>query len=156
MVLYGHWENTAYPMFMHWSISLGWLWNCNVVNQKASFLCTLYKYIYLYIARVWYLAKCMTRRHFFRLKYIYFHFYMQIDFIYSVCLKNIMTPPAWSTRKAVTPLPLYQFPIFSWPHTPYLFAGPLEINNDRSLNDILVENSDDTSSATRTSSLNTR
>ena len=74
IVLYGPWENTAYPMFMHWSISLGWLWNCNVVNQKASFLCTLYIYIYLYIARVWYLAKCMTRRHFFRLKYIYFHF----------------------------------------------------------------------------------
>ena len=49
MVLYGPWENTAYPMFMHWSVSLGWLWNCNVVNQKAPFLCTLYIHIYLFI-----------------------------------------------------------------------------------------------------------
>jgi hypothetical protein len=40
----------------------------NVVNNKASFICTLYIYIYLYIVTVWYLAKCMTRRHFFRLK----------------------------------------------------------------------------------------
>jgi hypothetical protein len=66
MVLYGPWENTAYPMFMHWSVSLGWLWNCNVVNQKASFICTLYIY-HLYIVTVWYLAKCMTRRNFVRL-----------------------------------------------------------------------------------------
>ena len=72
MVLYGPWENTAYPMFMHWSVSLGWLGNCNVVNQKASFLCTLYIYIYSYIVTVWYLAKCMTRRHFFRLNIFIF------------------------------------------------------------------------------------
>ena len=63
-----------YPMFMDWSVSLGWLWNCNVVNQKASFLCTLYIYIYLYIVTVWYLAKCMTsrRRHFFRVNIFIF------------------------------------------------------------------------------------
>ena len=57
-----------------------------------------------------------------------FSFYMQIDFIYSVCLKKIMTPPAWSTRKAVNHL--YQFPIFSWHPPHYLFATPLAINND--------------------------
>ena len=125
MVLYGPWENTAYPMFMHWSVSLCWLWNCNVVNQKASFLCTLYIDIYLYIVTVWYLSKCLTRRHFFSWIYL-FSFYMQIDCIHSVCLKKPW-PPAWSTWKAVTPL--YQFPIFSWPH--YLFAPSLEINNDR-------------------------
>lgn len=39
-------------------------------------------------------------------------------------------PPAWSTRKAVTPL--YQFPIFSRP-LPYLFSAPLQIINVRSL-----------------------
>ena len=124
--VYGPWEKTAYPMFMHWSVSLGWLWNYNVVNQKASFLCTLYIYIYLYIVTVWYLAKCMTR--------IYlFSFYMQIDFIYSVCLKKNHDPSCLINQKNSDPPPLYQLPIFSWP--PYLFAvrPPLEINNDRSL-----------------------
>ena len=51
-----------------------------------------------------------------------FSFYMQIDFIYSVCLKKIMTPPALSTRKAVTPL--YQFPICSCPPLPVCHPPP--------------------------------
>ena len=85
-------EHCISPMFMHWSVSLGWLWNCNVVNQKASFLCTLYIYIYVYIVTVWYLAKCMTRKHLFFVWIYLFSFYKQIDFIYSVCLKAIMTP----------------------------------------------------------------
>ena len=71
--------------------------------------------------------KIYDKETFFSAEIYLFSFYMQIDFIYSVCLKKIMTPPAWSTRKAVNPL--YQFPIFSWPPH-YLFATPLAINND--------------------------
>ena len=71
---------------------------------------------------------------FFSAEIYLFSFYMQIDFIYSVCLKKIMTPPAWSTRKAVTPSINFQFihdpPITFLPPPP-----PLEINNDRSLSD---------------------
>ena len=106
MVLYGPWENTAYPMFMHWSVSLGWLWNCNAVNQKASFLCTLYIYIYLYIVTVWYLAKCMTRRHFFPLNIFIFILHANRFYLYRWCMfkKNHDPPPtAWSIRKAMTP-----------------------------------------------------
>ena len=82
-------------------------------------------------------GKMYDKETFFLAEIYLFSFYMQIDFIYSVCLKKIMTPPAWSTTNAVTPL--YQFPIFFMaPH--YLFATPpppppLEINNDRSLSD---------------------
>ena len=116
MVLYGPWENTAYPMFMHWSVSLGWLWNCNAVNQKASFLCTLYIYIYLYIVTVWYLAKCMTRRHFFPLNIFIFILHANRFYLYRWCMfkKNHDPPPLLDQSEKQWPL-LYQFPIFSQP-----------------------------------------
>ena len=132
MVIYGPWENTAaYPMFTHRSVSLGWLWNCNVVNQKASFICTLYIYIYLYIVTVWYLAKCMTRRHFFSAEYIYFH---------STC-KYILSI-VYALKKPRPPPPLHDQPEKQWPLlsisnffiTPQPFCSPpMERNNDRSL-----------------------
>ena len=110
--IYGPWENTAYPMFMHWSVSLGWLWNCNVVNQKASFLCTtcIYIYIYLYIVTIWYLAKCMTRRHFFLLKIFIFILHVNRFYLWCMFKKNHDTPCLINQKSSE---PLYQFPICS-------------------------------------------
>ena len=129
MVLYGPWENTAYPMFMHWSVSLGWFWNCNAVNQKASFLCTLCIYIYFSDSLIF--GKMYDKENIF-FGWIYlFSFYMQTDFIYGVCLKKSMTPtPCLINQKSSDP-PLS---ISNLIMTPLPFCRPLEINNDRSLN----------------------
>ena len=129
MVLYGPWENTAYPMFMNWSVSLGWFWNCNAVNQKASFLCTLCIYIYFSDSLIF--GKMYDKENIF-FGWIYlFSFYMQTDFIYGVCLKKCMTPnPCLINQKSSDP-PLS---ISNLIMTPLPFCRPLEINNDRSLN----------------------
>ena len=94
---------------------------------------SIHIYLFIYSESLIF-GKMYDKETFFSAEIYLFSFYMQIDFIYSVCLTKIMTPPAWSTRKAVNLL--YQFPIFSWPPH-YLFATPtpLEINNDRSLSD---------------------
>ena len=110
--------------YVHALICLGWLWNCYVVNQKASFLCTLCIYIYLYIVTVWYLAKCMTKRHFIRLNI--FIFILYANFIYCLCLKK-----SW--------LPLLDQPEKKWPPSfncqflmiPYLFAPPSPLLGDK-------------------------
>ena len=49
--------------------------------------------------------------------------------------KKIMTPPAWSSRKEVTPF--YQLPIFNDP-LPFCPPPSLEINNDWSLISIIT------------------
>jgi hypothetical protein len=54
---------------------------------------------------------------------------MQIDFIYNVCLKKIMSPLLDHPEK--------QFPIVFMTLPPYLFAATLEINNGRSLNRLI-------------------
>jgi hypothetical protein len=58
---------------------------------------------------------------FFNLQYFHFTFYMQIDLIYSVCLKKNHAPPLLDQPEKQWS-PLYQFPIFSWP--PPTFYGP--------------------------------
>ena len=62
---------------------------------------------------------------------------MQIDFIYSVCLKKIMTPPpSLNCQFLHAPPPLY---LFAAPPPPPPPPPPLEINNDRSLNKTMLE-----------------
>ena len=55
---------------------------------------------------------------------------MQIDLIYSVCLKKIMTPLLDQPESSNPPLSISNF--FMIPPT-FLPPRPLEINNDRSL-----------------------
>ena len=109
-----------------------------------------YQHIYLFIySNSLIIGKMYDKEIFFRLNIFIFILHMQTDFIYSVCLKKIMTPPVWSTRKAVTP-PLSIASLFMTPphtHTP-LCRHPLEINNDRSLIIILPELSIDPNAKT--------
>ena len=71
---------------------------------------------------------------FFSAEIYLFSFNMQIDFIYSVCLKKNHDPSCLINQKSSEP-PLSISNFFLTPH--YLFAPPppLEINNDRSLSD---------------------
>ena len=76
-------------------------------------------------------------------EYIFFSFYMQIYFIYSACLKKIMTPLLDQPKSSEPPPSISNFCMTPHPPTfmpplpyaaPYLYAAsPLEINNDRSL-----------------------
>ena len=63
---------------------------------------SIHIYLFIYSESLIF-GKMYDKESFFLAEIYLFSFYMQIDFIYSVCLKKIMTPPAWSTRKAVTP-----------------------------------------------------
>ena len=54
---------------------------------------SIHIYLFIYSESLIF-GKMYDKETFFSAEIYLFSFYMQIDFIYSVCLKKIMTPPA--------------------------------------------------------------
>ena len=94
---------------------------------------SIHIYLFIYSESLIF-GKMYDKETFFSAEIYLFSFYMQIDFIYSVCLKKSMTPPCLNNQESSDP-PLSIFNFFMTPPLPFCHPTPLEINNDRSLSD---------------------